>query len=134
MLPQQRRPDDFASLRDNEVALDHEGTDPAVLGCAGFEAGSASGGQLGEFTYVRLQEDDHGARATRNRDLHTLSLRGIRDPKAGQWDYELEGIIQRGDIRASNAASAATLDVHAWFAHADAGYTFTSAGKPRAFR
>ncbi len=130
-LPQQRRPDDFASLRDNEIALDHEGRDLQFWGAMASRPDLLPGGAMGEFTYVRLQEDDHGARATRNRNLHTLSLRTIRDPKAGQWDFELEGIIQRGDIRASNAANAATLDVSAWFAHADAGYTFAASGKPR---
>lgn len=130
-LPQQRRPDDFASLRDNEIALDHEGTDQQLWGTTASKPGFLPLGAVGEFTYVRFQEDDHGARATRNRDLHTVSLRAIRDPKEAQGDFELEGIIQRGDIRASTAANAATLDVSAWFLHADAGYTFASTGKPR---
>ncbi len=131
LMPQQRRPDDFASLRDNEVAFDHEGRDLRYWGTMVARPGLLPGGTLGEFTYVRLQEDDHGSRATRNRDLHTLSVRAIRDPKAGQGDFELEAIIQSGDIRAGTAASAPTLDVRAWFLHADAGYTFSSSGKPR---
>jgi hypothetical protein len=130
-LSQQRRPDDFASLRDNEFALDHEGTGLAYWGAMAARPGLLPGGALGEATYVRLQEKDHGTRATRNRDLHTLSLRTIRDAKAGQADFELEGILQTGHIRASTAANAATLDVGAWFVHADAGYTFESRGKPR---
>jgi hypothetical protein len=131
LMPQQRRPDDFASLRDNEIALDHEGQDQRFWGVQGARPGLLPGGALGEVTYVRFEEHDHGARATRNRSLHTLSLRTIRDPKAGQADFELEGILQSGHIRASTAANAATLDVSAWFMHADAGYTFGSAGKPR---
>jgi hypothetical protein len=131
MLPQQRRPDDFASLRDNEVALDHEGRDQRYWGTMVARPGLLPGGTLGEITYVRLQEDDHGARATRNRNLHTFSVRAIRDPKAGQGDFEVEAIIQSGEIRASTAANAPALDVSAWFLHADAGYTFPTAGKPR---
>jgi hypothetical protein len=130
-LPQQRRPDDLPSLRDNEVALDHEGQDLRVWGALAARPGLLPGGALGEVTYVRLQEKDNGTRTTRNRDLHTLSLRAIRDPKAGQADFELEGILQNGHIRASTAANATTLDVSAWFLHADAGYTFESTLKPR---
>jgi hypothetical protein len=131
LMPQQRRPDDFASVRDNEVALDHEGQDQKFWGVLGARPGLLSGGALGEITYVRYEERDHGSRATRNRHLDSLSLRTIRDPKAGQADFELEGILQSGNIRASTAANAAKLDVQAWFVHADAGYTFESAGKPR---
>jgi hypothetical protein len=130
-MPQQRRPDDFAALRDNEVALDHEGSDLRVWGAMAALPGLLPGGALGEATYVRLQEDDHGTQATRNRSLHTLSLRTIRDPKAGLADFEIEGILQTGHIRASTAANAAKLRVDAWFLHADAGYTFESRGRPR---
>jgi hypothetical protein len=131
LLPQQRRPDDLASVRDNEVALDYEGRDQQLFGLVAARPGLLPGGALGEFSYIRLQEKDHGARATRNRDLHSISLRAIRDPKAGQADFELEGIVQSGEIRASTAVDAATLDVNAWFLHADAGYTFQATGKPR---
>jgi hypothetical protein len=131
LMPQQRRPDDFASLRDNEVTFDHEGKDQRFWGTLVAQPGLLPGGTLGEFTYVRLLENDSRARSTRNRQLHTASVRAIRDPKAGQADFELEGIIQSGSIRASAAANAATLDVNAWFMHADAGYTFTTYWKPR---
>ncbi|MEO6080929.1 MAG: alginate export family protein [Steroidobacteraceae bacterium] len=131
LMPQQRRPDDFASLRDNEIALDHEGGDLRLWGMMAARPGLLPGDTLGEITYVRLQEDDHGARATRNRNLHTISVRAIRDPKAGQGDFEIEGIVQSGHIRASTAANATTLDVNAWFLHADAGYTFQTTGRPR---
>jgi hypothetical protein len=130
-MSQQRRPDDFDSLLDNEFALDHEGTSLTYWGAMAARPGLLPGGALGEATYVRLLEKDHGTRATRNRDLHTLSLRTIRDAKAGQADFELEGILQTGHIRASTAANAAALDVSAWFVHADAGYTFEARGRPR---
>lgn len=131
LLPQQRRPEDFASLRDNEIALDREGKDQRFWGAIGAKPDLLPGGTLGEVTYVRFEEKDHGRHPTRNRDLHTLSLRAIRDPKAGKPDFELESILQSGHIRASTAANAARLKVDAWFLHADAGYTFESQGKPR---
>lgn len=131
MLPQQRRPDDVASVRDNAAALDHEGDDLRYWGMTASRPGLLPGNALGEVTYLRLQEDDHGARATRNRNLQTISLRTIRDPEEGQADFELEGVFQSGHIRASTTANAPLLDVKAWFMHADAGYTFAWAGKPR---
>jgi len=131
LMPQQRRPDDFDSLRENKAKLDHEGKDQRFWGAQVARPGLLPGGTLGEFTYVRLLENDHAAHPTRNRQLHTASARMIRDTKAGQADFELEGIIQSGSIRASAAPNAATLDVNAWFLHADAGYTFTTSGKPR---
>jgi hypothetical protein len=130
VLPQQRRPDDFASVRDNEVDLDHEGQDQRLWGAVLSKPGLLPGGAMGEFTYVRFEERD-GGRATRNRDLHNIGVRALRDPKVGQFDYELEGILQSGHIRASTAPAAAELDVKAHFVHADSGYTFASTGKPR---
>ena len=46
-------------------------------------------------------------------------------------DFEIEGAIQRGHISTGTAANAARQNVAAWFVHADAGYTFAGAWKPR---
>jgi hypothetical protein len=127
-LPQQHRPDDFTSLRHNHVALDHEGSDQQLWGFVASKGG-LPGDLLGEVGYVRFEEHD-GARATRNRDLHSLTARLIRDAAPGRWDYELESIYQFGHVRASTVASAPRLDVSAGFVHADVGYTLHSAWKP----
>jgi hypothetical protein len=127
-LPQQHRPDDFASLRDNRFALDHEGMDLRLFGALASKGG-LPGGLLGEIGYVGLQEHD-SSRATRNRQLHNLTARVIRDAAPGKWDYELEPIYQTGHVRASTAATARDLDVNAWFVHADLGYSFDAAWKP----
>jgi hypothetical protein len=131
VLPQQRRPDDAASLRDNDFELDHSGRDQQLWGVVGSKPALLPGGALGELTYVRFLEQDHGARPTRNRALHSIGVRAIRDPKADQFDYEIEGILQTGHIRASTAVNAVLQDVDAFFVHGDAGYTFSSRGKPR---
>lgn len=127
-LPQQHRPDDFASLRQNEFALDHEGFDQRLWGT--FASKACAGGLLCELGYVRFDERDHAARATRNRQLNNLSARLLRDPAPGKWDYEIEPIYQFGHIRASAAATAPELDVRAWFVHADLGYTLSAGWKP----
>ncbi|HEX7873764.1 MAG TPA: alginate export family protein [Sphingobium sp.] len=128
VLPQQRRPDDLASVLDNKIKFDHEGFDqllwgglltrPKTLGAATLELG-----------YFHLGEHDTPGRPTRDRSLNSFDARVIRDPAPGAVDYELEGIYQSGHISASTADGAARLPVSAWFAHADIGYTFFDAWK-----
>lgn len=127
-LPQQRRPDDFASLRRNKFALDHEGFDQQLWGALASK--SCAGGLLCEAGFVRFDERDNGPRATRNRQLNNLSARLMRDTAPGKWDYEIESIYQTGHIRSSTAAAAPDLDVRAWFVHADLGYTLNRGWKP----
>ena len=129
VLPQQHRPDDFASLRNNTVKLDHEGRDQQLFGVLLARSG-LPGGLLAEAGFVRFIEHDTPGRATRNRGLTSLSARLLRDAAPGQWDYEIEGIAQRGSVRAGTAASAARLSVRARFVHADLGYTLAGSWKP----
>ena len=128
VLPQQRRPDDFASLRDNKAHLDHEGFDQQLFG-AFVSKPVLAGGAKAELNYVRFDEDD-GSRATRNRKLQNFGARLYRDAAAGVTDYELEGIFQTGDIRASTAPAAARLDVRSYFVHAEIGHSWSLAWKP----
>jgi hypothetical protein len=130
VMPHQRRPDDFDSVRDNEWALDHEGSDLQLWGVVAAQPALLPGGALGEAGYVGLREKDHGARVTRDRRLHNFTLRALREAAAGELDFELEGIFQTGEISASTAPAAATLDVQGWFLHAEAGYTTGGAWKP----
>jgi hypothetical protein len=76
-------------------------------------------------------ERDSSGRPTRNRDLDTFSARVIREPKANQLDFEIEGIYQTGKIRTGTAAAAARQEVEAWFVHADVGYLFPGKAKLR---
>ncbi|MBO9519804.1 MAG: alginate export family protein, partial [Porphyrobacter sp.] len=123
VLPQFRLPDDLPSVLDNDTQWDRESFDLQLWG--GLIARPKTiAGATAEIGYFGLHERDWANHANRNRDLDTFSARLIRDPKAGQIDFEVEGIYQTGDIRASTAPNAAVLDVSAWFIHADAGYTF----------
>lgn len=129
-LPQVRLPDDLPSLRSGKVQWDRESFDLRLWG--GIVARPKTiAGATAELTYFRLQERDAPGRPNRNRDLHTVGGRIIRDPKAGRWDFEAEGFYQFGSIAASLAPTAATLDVDAWFVHADMGYTFPGSAKLR---
>jgi hypothetical protein len=130
VLPQERRPDDLEALLDNKVAIDRESFDLVLWGGTIGRARTI-GAALAELTYLHLGEDHSPARPNRNRSLDTFGGRVVRDPAPGVADYEVEGFYQTGHIRSGTAPDAATLDVAAWFVHADAGYTFTGAWKPR---
>jgi hypothetical protein len=129
-MPQQRRPDDFAALRDNDWALDHAGGDLRLWGAMAAQPDLLPGGLLAEIGYVGLKERDTAARPRRNRDLQNFSLRVIREAAAGSTDVELEGIYQTGTVRSSTAATAPQLNVNAWFMHAEIGRSFVQAWQP----
>ena len=129
-LPQMRRPDDFPSLRDNRIAVDRESFDLVLWGGL-INKAAMFGKTAAELSYFHLGERDLPGRPTRNRSLETISVRAIRDPRAGGIDYEGEAIYQFGTIRSGLAPGAPALDVSAWFAHADIGYTVRSGWKPR---
>jgi len=129
VLPQMRRPDGEDAVLDNDFALDRESTDLRLWG--GYVAQNFARRSMVELGYFGLAERDMPGRPTRNRHLHSVSLRLMRDPAVGALDYEVEGIWQMGRVRASNAPAAASLDVAAWFVHADAGYSFAGPLKAR---
>lgn len=130
MLPQVRLPDDLPSVQRARVVWDRESFALRLWGGVVAKPKTIAGATA-ELSYFRLQEFDSPGRPTQDRDLHTVSARLIRDPKAGRLDFEGEGIYQFGDIKASSAATAARLPVGAWFLHLDAGYLFPGAAKLR---
>lgn len=129
-LPQQRLPEDNHGLRHAAIQLDHEGFDTQLWGLVAARSGLAHG-LMAEVGYVGFHERDTARTATRDRELHNLTARLIRQPQAGQWDYEFEGIVQRGRIRTGTTASAPLRDVAAGFVHAELARTFTDAWKSR---
>ncbi|WP_342250151.1 alginate export family protein [Sphingomonas sp. OTU376] len=130
VLPQQRRPDDPASLRRNAIELDREGFDLVLWG--GTVAKSrALGPFMLEGSFYHLGERDRPSRPTRDRSLNTYGGRLLRDSSPGKLDLEVEAYYQSGTISASAAVTAATVPVSAWFFHGDTGYTFTKGWRPR---
>jgi hypothetical protein len=129
-FPQRRLPDDMSSLLDNRARLDRESSDLVLWGALAttpkFFGGSAL--DIGVFM---LEEQDSPGLATRNRDLETPTVRWFRDSAAGQFDFELEAAWQSGEIRASTAPNAASMDVDAYFYHARIGYQWQHRIKPR---
>lgn len=130
VLPQQRRPDDAASLRRERVKWDHEGFDQLLWGGTLTRA-KAIGPVTVEGSFYHLGERDTPGRPTRDRSLNTYGGRILRDPAAGQLDFEVEAFHQSGRVSASATANAARLPVSASFVHADVGYSLTDRWKTR---
>jgi hypothetical protein len=128
-LPQQRQPDTFDELRANAVRFDREDWSLRLFGM--LLARPLGKRVTGEVGYVRFQEFDRPGRPTRDRSLHSISARLISEPAPRKADFEVEGIYQTGSTRPDAGATAARLDVRAWFIHADLGYTFAHGWKPR---
>jgi len=122
VLPQQRRPDDLASLHDNRVAFDHEGFDEVLWGGMVAKA-RAVGPVTAEAAFYHFGERDQPGRPTRDRSIDNYDLRLIRDPAIGKWDGEFELVYQGGSISTSAVANAPRQGVAAWMLHASAGFS-----------
>lgn len=129
-MPNTRLPADAASIRDNVVELDRSSADLQFFGGHG---GTRLGERLGvEVFAYRLAERDSARTATRNRNFTTLGARLHRAPKGGEFDFDLDGAVQRGRIRATSAPSdVIDLPVRAGFAHGEAGFKFSQTWSPR---
>lgn len=130
VLPQSRLPEDMPSLRRGKVQMDRENFDTQLWG-AFLARPRLIGKTMGEVAYVGFAEKDSPYRLTRDRRLSTFSARLMSEARAGQPDFELEGIYQFGTISSGTTSTASTLDVSAWFLHADLGYTFPGRLKAR---
>ncbi len=129
-LPQVRLPDNRADIVDNRIKFDRESFDLVLWG--GLVTKKLAGKRgAAELSYYHLGERDAPKLATRDRSLETVGLRIYRDPASGRADFESETIYQFGSVSASLAPTAAKLDVSAWFAHLEAGYTFKHPWSPR---
>ena len=130
VLPQIRLPEDLPSLRRGKVQMDRENFDTQLWGL--FVARpKVIGRTMAELAYVGFAERDGPGRLTRDRKLASFSARLMADPKPGQFDFEVEGVRQTGSISSGTALTASKLDVSAWFAHADVGYSFPGKLKAR---
>lgn len=128
-LPQVRLPDQRENLVRNRVEFDRESFDLVLWG--GVAAKKLGGGRGAiKLSFFHLGERDSPRLATRDRSLDTASLRFVREPGPGRFDFDGEVIYQWGSISTSLAASAPKLDVSAGFVHLEAGYTFRHPWSP----
>lgn len=130
VLPQQRLPDDFASLDRQKIQLDKESFD-AVLWAGVVSKARAIGTGTAELSFSHFGERDAPGRPTRDRSLNNVGARLFLDPAPGKLDYEAEAIWQSGEISASLAPAAAVRKVSASYVRGRIGYSFGGRWKPR---
>ncbi len=129
MMPGQIRPNDTASLEDNEVKHDRFSDD---LWLGGFFAESPTliSGVTSRGYAVWLQEDDTpGKQESQDRSLVTLGAQFQKKRASGKWDFDVEGAVQRGERRETNSPlDVQDQKVRAGFLHAEVGYSLIDTG------
>ncbi len=134
-LPLERRPSSRARLDALDAQLDDADLDRRLFGVMLTQPLTGPIFDRLEFYALVLDEDDDADPAgvrTRNRDLNTVSLRMLRSPDDGRWDYGFEAALQIGTSRASSAPGDRRDLVHeAGTIHLHAGRTL-AAGRWRA--
>jgi hypothetical protein len=129
-FPQQRLPDDKASLLDNRVKLDRESDDLVFWG-GFFNKPKIAGAANLDLYLLALDETDRPGHATRDRHVFTPGFRLFRKPAPGEMDYEVEYAYQFGRISTSSVAGAPRQDVSAQTLHAELGFVIPGSWQPR---
>lgn len=129
--PFDKLPSDRAGMHDNKVELDR--ANPGLHFWGGsFTRAKAVSGANAEIYGFWLGERDRTGRPTRDRELFTSGLRINRAAAKGKFDFDVEGILQRGTMRATTSATDVTdRKVRAGSAHVELGYTFPGGWTPR---
>jgi hypothetical protein len=129
--PVQRKPSDFASLDDNDHALDTDSGDVRLWGVFASRP-NLFGKITGEAYFYGFRSRDHVGTPVADRDLYTPGARLYSKPAKGAWDLEVEGAYQWGTSRASTAATdMRDLQHKAGFFHGEVGFTLQASISPR---
>jgi hypothetical protein len=119
-----RLPGDFASQLDNEIEADESSDAQRFYGFHSslpnlFDAFTA------EVFYYSIKEKDTSRARTRNKDFDSMGFRLRKPPRAGEFEFEIETIFQKGERHGSTASTDITkLDHRAYFQYLMLGYSF----------
>lgn len=131
LLPVNRLPSSRADLLDNRALPDDQDAAVRLFGVH-VQHNALPLNSFGEAYVLGFKEEDRGTLATRNRELYTTGLRWSRAPAKNNVDFDVEAVVQLGQTHASTSASDTTnLDVQAWMAHVEMGYTWNHSAQPR---
>ena len=129
VAPDDRKPSGRTDLIDNRILLDNASDTRRFWGVHYERPAIYEDIQLDVFVYG-LNETD-GEQPTLDRSVFAPGFRLLRSPHSGEWDFEIETAIRRGQQSISTAAESDTVDVRAAMLHAQIGYTFASAWNHR---
>ena len=131
VLPVQRRPSDFASLKNNDSEIDTETSGAQLWGLFGARP-NILGTATGEAYFYGFRARDRPYLPVADRTLYTPGVRLFVKPAATSWDYEVESAFQFGTSRLTTAATdKKNLQQRAGFFHVAAGYTLSGSMSPR---
>lgn len=122
-------PADIPSVLDNERQLDRAARHSSIKGV--FYQFPAFANEHRLESYVFDYELDASADPAAAADHVSLGARAYRSPRAGEWSYEVEAVLQRGESGGTVAGAARSDLAHrASFLHLELGYQFDSRWAP----
>jgi alginate export protein len=128
-IPMRALPTDQQSVLDNEFELDRGTRGGSFTGF--FYQFPAFANQHRLETYVFDAEVSSRNDPALAFDLITLGARAYRAPKAAEWNYEVEAMLQDGDSGGTvGGVARSDLDHSAQFLHFEIGYQFDAPGQP----
>ena len=135
LSPIARHPATRPALDDNELSGDEEQWGRRIWGVhyrRNDIAPSVLSNVWGEVFAYGLNEDDRTDVQTSDRDYVMLGGRFHRKKRAGQLDFDVEGVWRTGSRSpSSNPADENSLEVNAGMLYARTGYTFDAPWTPR---
>ncbi len=123
----ERRPSERLLLLDNDGAFDQEVVDRFW----GIHAQHLFGSYQFELFLYGLVERDTPDRLTDNEQYLEPGMRIYHRPAPGSYDFEVEAAVRHGTTEAGRLENGPEQDLFSYFAHAEIGYTFNNAWRPR---
>ena len=122
-VPMRTLPSDAESVLDNEAEIDRGARGTTLKGVFYQLPELANGHRL--ETYLLDLDIDPAEDLALAVDHTSLGARVYRSPRPGQWNYEVEALLQRGDSGGVvGGAPRSDLDHRASFLHLEFGYAF----------
>ena len=119
-----RLPSDLTGLLDNERILD-ESSSAQRFYAASLTLPPSSESFSTDLFFFSLRESDSPRVQTRDRHIHSAGARLRKPATSGEFDFEIESLLQFGESNATaRFGDQSTLDHRAFFQYAAVGYSF----------
>lgn len=128
-VPMRLLPTEFDAVLDNDQELDRGARDSSLAGLF-YEFAPRPGDHRIE-AYALDYELDPASDPALAADHWSIGARAYRAPRPGEWNYEIESVLQRGDAGGVvGGVPRRDLDHRAEFLHAEIGYAFARPWSP----
>ena len=128
-VPMRLLPTELDAVLDNDQELDRGARESALAGLF-YEFAPLAGNHRIEAYALDFELDPAGDPALAA-DHWSIGARAYRAPRPGEWNYEVESVLQRGDAGGVVGGIARRdLDHRGEFLHAEIGYAFDRSWSP----